>query len=98
MKSRRKASLLIFGRQHFDHDHFLGLVSKIFEPEKVLPEAIKLAEKISSHSQIIVGLCKESVNRAYETTLQEGLNFERKMFQATFATVSYWSPRPVSRR
>ncbi|XP_044732359.1 probable enoyl-CoA hydratase, mitochondrial isoform X2 [Chrysoperla carnea] len=64
----------------------MGLVSKVFPPEEVLPQAIKLAEKISSHSQIIVSLCKDAVNRAYETTLHEGLNYEARLFQTTFAT------------
>ncbi|XP_049852876.1 probable enoyl-CoA hydratase, mitochondrial isoform X1 [Schistocerca gregaria] len=64
----------------------MGLVSKVFPTDQLLPEAIKLAEKISSHSPLIVALCKEAVNRAYETTLQEGLHFEKRTFHATFAT------------
>ncbi|XP_068084406.1 probable enoyl-CoA hydratase, mitochondrial [Anabrus simplex] len=64
----------------------MGLVSKIFPPDQLVQEAIKLGEKISSHSQLIVALCKEAVNTAYETTLQEGLHFEKKIFDATFAT------------
>jgi enoyl-CoA hydratase len=63
-----------------------GLVSKIFPADKLLAEAIKLGEKISSHSPLIVQLCKESVNQAYETTLQSGLQFERRTFHATFST------------
>lgn len=47
---------------------------------------MELADKIATHSPIIVSLCKESVNRAYETTLQEGLFFEKRTFNATFAT------------
>ncbi|XP_076236689.1 enoyl-CoA hydratase, short chain 1 isoform X2 [Calliopsis andreniformis] len=63
-----------------------GLVSKIFPADKLLAEAIKLGEKIASHSQLIVAMAKESVNTAYETTLKEGLHFEKRMFHATFAT------------
>ncbi len=46
-----------------------------------------MAEKIASHSKLIVAMCKESVNQAYETTLQEGLLFEKRTFHTTFATV-----------
>lgn len=67
---------------------FSGLVSKIFPPDQLLNETIKLGEKIASHSPIIVALCKESVNTAYETTLKQGLVFEKRTFYATFATVS----------
>lgn len=63
-----------------------GLVSKVFPADKLVGEAIKLAEKISSHSPLTVTLCKESVNVAFETTLQEGLRFERRTFHATFST------------
>lgn len=63
-----------------------GLVSKVFPPEKLVDEAIKLAEKISEHSPLIVALCKESVNYAYESSLSQGLQFEKKIFYGTFAT------------
>ncbi|XP_049774821.1 probable enoyl-CoA hydratase, mitochondrial isoform X1 [Schistocerca cancellata] len=64
----------------------MGLVSKVFPASQLMSEAIKLAEKISSHSPLIVSLCKEAVNTALETTLQEGLHFEKRTFHATFAT------------
>uniref|UniRef100_A0A0K8TTW5 Probable enoyl-CoA hydratase, mitochondrial n=1 Tax=Tabanus bromius TaxID=304241 RepID=A0A0K8TTW5_TABBR len=64
----------------------MGLVSKVVPNDSLLNEAIKLAEKISSFSPLTVQLCKEAVNTAYETTLQEGLKFERRTFHATFAT------------
>ncbi|XP_077301286.1 enoyl-CoA hydratase, short chain 1 [Arctopsyche grandis] len=64
----------------------MGLVSKVFPADKLLEETVKLGEKIGSHSPLIVKMCKESVNRAYETTLQEGLLFEKRMFHGTFAT------------
>ncbi|XP_078482573.1 enoyl-CoA hydratase, mitochondrial [Ciona intestinalis] len=63
-----------------------GLVSKIVSKKLLVDEAIKTAEKISKNSQLIVALAKEAVNIAYETTLAEGLHFEKKMFHATFAT------------
>jgi len=63
-----------------------GLVSKVFPPEKLVDEAIKTADKIASHSKIIVQMCKESTNAAYELTLTEGLRFEKRMFHSSFAT------------
>lgn len=65
----------------------MGLVSKVFPADKLVEEAVKLGEKIGSHSPLIVQLCKEAVNTAYETTLQEGLKFEKRTFHATFSTV-----------
>lgn len=65
----------------------LGLVSRVLPVDQLVAEAVKLGEKISSHSPLIVQLCKEAVNTAYETTLQEGLKFERRTFHATFSTV-----------
>ena len=65
----------------------MGLVSKVFPADTLVAEAIKLGDKIATHSPLIVQLCKESVNTAYETTLQEGLRSERRTFHATFSTV-----------
>lgn len=64
----------------------MGLVSKVFPPDQVLNEAIKTGEKIASLSQITVKLAREAVNTAYETTLHEGLKFEKQAFHGTFAT------------
>lgn len=66
----------------------MGLVSKVFPVDQLVSEAVKLGEKIATHSPLIVQLCKEAVNTAYETTLQEGLKFEKRTFHATFSTVS----------
>lgn len=62
-----------------------GLVSRVFPTAQLVDEAIKLAEKIASYSQISVALCKDSVNHAFETTLQEGLRVEKRLFHASFA-------------
>lgn len=62
-----------------------GLVSRILPVDELLEDAIKTAQKIASLSRPIAMVAKESVNRAYETTLKEGLLFERRTFHATFA-------------
>ena len=49
-------------------------------------EALKTAETVASMSLPIAMMTKESVNRAYETTLAEGIRFERRVFHAMFAT------------
>lgn len=65
-----------------------GLVSKVFPVEDLVNEAVKLGEKIGTMSPLIVRLAKEAVNTSFETTLQEGLRFEKRAFHATFSTVS----------
>ena len=63
-----------------------GLVSRIIPAADLVEEAIKTAEKIANLSRPVVMLAKEAVNRAYETTLAEGVRFERRLFHSTFAT------------
>jgi enoyl-CoA hydratase len=63
-----------------------GLVSRIVPPEKLLEEAVAVAERIAGMSQPTTMMVKESINRAFETTLAEGVRFERRMFHSTFAT------------
>jgi enoyl-CoA hydratase len=63
-----------------------GLVSRLVAPDKLIDEAVAAAAKIASMSRPIVLMIKESVNRAYETTLSEGVRFERRLFHSTFAT------------
>jgi enoyl-CoA hydratase len=63
-----------------------GLVSRIVPAADLLAEAVKIAERISEMSRPIAMMVKESVNRAYETSLAEGVRFERRLFHATFAT------------
>jgi enoyl-CoA hydratase len=63
-----------------------GLVSRVVPADELLEEALKAAEKIANFSLPVVMMTKESVNRAYETTLSEGVRFERRIFHASFAT------------
>ena len=63
-----------------------GLVARVVPAEKLLEEALAVAERIASLSRPAVMMAKEAVNRAYETTLAEGILFERRLFHSTFAT------------
>ncbi|MGW2873588.1 enoyl-CoA hydratase [Kitasatospora sp. NPDC001225] len=64
-----------------------GLVSRIVPADQLLSEALATAETIAEMSAPAAIMLKESVNRSYETTLAEGVRFERRLFHATFATV-----------
>jgi enoyl-CoA hydratase len=63
-----------------------GLVSRVVPLADLVPEATKAAEKIAAQSVPIVMMTKETINRAYETTLAEGIRFERRVFHSMFAT------------
>ncbi len=63
-----------------------GLVSRIVAADKLMEEAMKAATQIASYSLPIAMMTKESVNRSFETTLAEGIRFERRLFSAMFAT------------
>jgi enoyl-CoA hydratase len=63
-----------------------GLVSRVVPAEKLLEEALGVAKRIASLSRPAVMIAKEAVNRAYETTLAEGVRFERRVFHSLFAT------------
>jgi enoyl-CoA hydratase len=63
-----------------------GLVSRVVPAAELVEEAVRTAQKIAELSLPIVMMAKESVNRAFETTLAEGVRFERRLFHATFAT------------
>ncbi len=63
-----------------------GLVSRVVPAASLIEEALKTAETIASLSRAAVYAAKESVNRAYETTLAEGVRFERRIFHSLFAT------------
>lgn len=63
-----------------------GLVSRVVPTEKLMEETLAAATTIASMSLPAVMMVKESINRAYETTLAEGVQFERRLFHSTFAT------------
>ncbi len=62
-----------------------GLVSRVVPLDKLQEEALEIAQKIASYSLPIVMMIKESIGRAFETPLAEGLKFERRLFHSTFA-------------
>jgi enoyl-CoA hydratase len=63
----------------------VGLVSRVVAPDALLDESLKAAERIADMSLPSIMMAKESVNRAFESSLAEGILFERRMFHATFA-------------
>ena len=63
-----------------------GLVARVVPARDLVDEAIRIAEAIAAKSQPIVAMAKEAVNVAFESSLAEGIRFERRAFYATFAT------------
>ena len=62
-----------------------GLVSRVVPAGKLAEEAMAVAQKVAAYSLPVTMMVKEAVNRAYETTLAEGVHFERRLFHAAFA-------------
>ncbi|MBC6405076.1 MAG: enoyl-CoA hydratase [Rhodospirillales bacterium] len=62
-----------------------GLVARIVPTEDLIKIALGIGAEIAALSRPVVAICKEAVNRAYETTLAEGVIFERRAFHSTFA-------------
>jgi enoyl-CoA hydratase len=63
-----------------------GLVARVVPAADLMAEVMKIAEKIAGFSRPAVMMAKEAVNAAFETTLAEGMRFERRLFHASFAT------------
>jgi enoyl-CoA hydratase len=63
-----------------------GLVSRVVAADRLMDEALEAATVIASMSLPSVMMIKESVNRAYESSLSDGIHFERRLFHSTFAT------------
>src|SRR5688500_10983899 len=62
-----------------------GLVSRVVPLDKLMDEAMAVADKVANYSAPVAMMIKESINRAYETTLTEGALFERRVFQSQFS-------------
>jgi enoyl-CoA hydratase len=84
---KAKAMDLVLTGRMMDADEAerAGLVARVVASDELVGEAIKAAAKIASYSRPVVMMAKETVNRAYETTLGEGLRFERRLFHSMFA-------------
>jgi enoyl-CoA hydratase len=79
--------LILTGRQMTAAEaQALGIVNRVVAPELVLDEARRIAREIAARSPIAVRAAKECVLKAQDTTLDVGLEFERKMFALLFAT------------
>jgi len=63
-----------------------GLVSRVVAADKLLEEALAAATAIAAQSLPAVLMAKEAINRAYESPLNEGMLFERRLFHSLFAT------------
>jgi enoyl-CoA hydratase len=62
-----------------------GIVSRVVPLDKLMDEAMAVADKIAEYSLPVVMMIKETVNRAYETTLSEGVHYERRVFHSMFS-------------
>ena len=85
-KSKAMEMVLTGRMMDADEAERSGLVSRVVPLDELLDDAIKTADTIAGMSRPITYLAKESVNRAYETTLAEGVRFERRVFHSTFAS------------
>jgi len=84
-KSKAMEMVLTGRRMTAQEAERAGLVSRVVPATELLDEAVKVAERIASLSRPAVAMAKDAVNRAFETTLSEGVRFERRLFQSCFA-------------
>ena len=84
-KSKAMDMVLTGRMMDADEAERCGLVSRVVPAADLVAEALKAAAKIAEFSLPSVMMAKEAVNRAYETTLSEGLRFERRLFHSMFA-------------
>lgn len=85
-KSKAMEMCLTGRMMNADEAERSGLVSRVLPVADLMDEAIKTAEIMARLSRPALYMIKESVNRAFETSLREGILFERRMFHAMFAT------------
>ena len=63
-----------------------NLVARVVPPDQLIPEALKIGEKLASLSPVALQVAKQAVNRAFEQTLVEGVKTERSLFLSLFGT------------
>ncbi|MDE0416994.1 MAG: enoyl-CoA hydratase [bacterium] len=63
-----------------------GLVARVVPADRLIDEALEVAHAIAGHGRLATRMAKEAINRAFETSLAEGLAFEKRAFQSLFAT------------
>ena len=85
-KSRTMEMCLTGEPMRADEAYTRNLVSRVVEREKSLKESLAIAQKIASYSNLIACNVKDVVNTAYETTLRQGLDYEKRVFWSTFGT------------
>lgn len=85
-KSKAMDMILTGRMMDADEAERAGLVSRIIPADELLDEALKTAETIADFSRPSVFAAKETVDRAFETTLQEGLHYEQRVFYPLFST------------
>ncbi len=85
---KARAMELVLTGEYMDarEAHARGLVNRVAPPELYLEEAQKLARKIASQAPVAVRMGKEAVLRAHDLTIEEGLDYERRLFYLLFAT------------
>jgi enoyl-CoA hydratase/carnithine racemase len=84
-KSRAMEMILTGDFVNAQEAQSMGLVSRVLPAEELVAEAVSQATKIAALSQPVVAMAKEAVNASYETGLNQGVLFERRLFQSTFA-------------
>ncbi len=78
--------MILTGRMmNVDEAERIGLVSRVMPYAELIDEAVKVGNEIAKFSRPAVAMAKEAVNRAFETSLREGILFERRTFYSTFA-------------
>lgn len=85
-KSKAMELVLTGGKMSAEDAERAGLVARVYPADELVGKTIAIAEKIAGLSKPVVAMAKEAVNKSFEMTLREGLEYERRLFHASFAT------------
>ncbi len=85
-KSKAMEMILTGRVMKADEAERCGLVARVVPAAELIGEAMKTADRIAAMPAAMVLMAKAAINRAYETTLAEGVRYERQLFYSTFAT------------